>query len=112
MIYVSDHGESLGEDGQYLHGAPYSVAPEFQTHVPFIAWLSPQMSENGHIDTACLRSRVTEHYSHDNLFHSVLGLMDVSTVAYDPSQDIFAACRAPQQQIMVQKPVSGGSSHL
>ncbi len=41
LIYVSDHGESLGENGLYLHGVPYAIAPQTQTHVPMIAWLSP-----------------------------------------------------------------------
>ena len=47
MIYVSDHGESLGENGLYLHGLPYSIAPDTQTHVPMIAWLSPRIRRRG-----------------------------------------------------------------
>jgi len=95
MIYVSDHGESLGENGQYLHGAPYPVAPETQTHVPLVVWLSPEMSGSTDVDTACLRQHAGQHYSHDNLFHSVLGLMGVSTQDYDSGRDIFSGCRPP-----------------
>jgi lipid A ethanolaminephosphotransferase len=93
MIYVSDHGESLGEHGLYLHGMPYAIAPEFQTHVPMVVWLSSQMTHSGDVDAACLRGKSNEAFSHDNLFHSVLGLMDVQTEAYHASSDIFDGCR-------------------
>ena len=93
MIYVSDHGESLGEHGLYLHGIPYSIAPELQKHVPMVVWLSRPMSASGDVNVACLRSRAHEALSHDNLFHSVLGLMDVRTAAYLPARDIFDGCR-------------------
>jgi lipid A ethanolaminephosphotransferase len=93
MIYVSDHGESLGEHGLYLHGIPYSIAPELQTHVPMLVWVSRQLTASGDVDNACLRDKVTEPLSHDNLFHSVLGLMDVQTRAYSAAHDIFSGCR-------------------
>ena len=93
MIYVSDHGESLGENGLYLHGAPYVFAPLEQTHVPFVLWTSPGLRQSIGIDTSCLSAKADKPYSHDNLFHSVLGLMLVKTEVYDPALDIFAACR-------------------
>jgi lipid A ethanolaminephosphotransferase len=93
MIYVSDHGESLGEHGLYLHGIPYAIAPELQTHVPMLVWVSRRMSATGDVDVACLRGKAHDVLSHDNLFHSVLGLMDVKTAAYLPARDIFDGCR-------------------
>ncbi|HET9861921.1 MAG TPA: phosphoethanolamine--lipid A transferase [Steroidobacteraceae bacterium] len=93
MIYVSDHGESLGEHGLYLHGIPFAIAPREQTHVPMLIWLSRPLTATD-VDLRCLRSRAHEPLSHDNLFHSVLGLMDVQTSAYRPSLDIFDGCRA------------------
>jgi lipid A ethanolaminephosphotransferase len=93
MIYVSDHGESLGEHGLYLHGIPYAIAPELQTHVPMLVWVSRQMSATGDVDVTCLRGKSHDALSHDNLFHSVLGLMDVRTAAYLPARDIFDGCR-------------------
>lgn len=93
MIYVSDHGESLGEGNVYLHGLPYAFAPEFQRHVPMMAWLSPKLQEDFRIDTTCLARRRELPLSHDNFFHSVLGLLDVRTNTYDARLDIFAACR-------------------
>ena len=92
MIYVSDHGESLGEHGLYLHGIPYAIAPELQTHVPMLVWLSRSMSAND-VNVNCLRGKAHEPLSHDNLFHSVLGLADVETDAYHPARDIFDGCR-------------------
>lgn len=95
VIYVSDHGESLGENGLYLHGAPYLVAPSQQTHVPFLAWIAPDVQKSNGFDVSCMSKNASAPVSHDNLFHSVLGLMDVSTTAYDRSLDVFAACRTP-----------------
>lgn len=93
MIYMSDHGESLGENGLYLHGAPYMFAPTQQTHVPFVLWVSPGLRESSGIDMTCLADNAGEPHSHDNLFHSVLGLMQVKTEVRNPALDIFATCR-------------------
>lgn len=93
MIYMSDHGESLGENGLYLHGAPYMFAPTQQTHVPFVLWASPGLQQSTGIDKACLAAKADAPLSHDNLFHSVLGLMQVTTTIHDPALDIFAHCR-------------------
>ena len=92
MLYLSDHGESLGENNLYLHGMPYSVAPDVQKRVPWITWLSPVFEEQRRLTTACLRKRLDAPISHDNYFHSVLGLMQVQTSAYLPALDIYAAC--------------------
>jgi lipid A ethanolaminephosphotransferase len=95
MIYVADHGESLGEGNIYLHGLPYAIAPDVQKHVPWINWLSPAMQARTRVATACLqRELAQQRISHDNYFHSVLGLMDVQTSAYRPELDIFAPCKA------------------
>ena len=93
MMYVADHGESLGENNIYLHGLPYSVAPDVQKHVPWITWLSPLMQQRMGVSTACLQQSVAQaKISHDNYFHSVLGLADVKTALHDPKLDIFASC--------------------
>lgn len=93
MIYLSDHGESLGEKGLYLHGVPYAIAPEEQTRVPMVMWLSPGFAASTSLDTACLRREAAEPASQDNLFPSVLGLLDVRTGLYDRDRDLFARCR-------------------
>lgn len=93
MIYVSDHGESLGEKGLYLHGMPWSIAPSEQTHVPMVMWFSPGFAQASGLDLACLRHRASLPASHDNLFPSVLGLMQVNTSEYEPAYDLFATCR-------------------
>jgi lipid A ethanolaminephosphotransferase len=92
MIYVSDHGESLGEYGVYLHGLPRIIAPEQQTHVPFIAWLSPSYRERRGVDLGCLKAQGAAEVSHDNFFHSALALAGVTTSARDASLDVFARC--------------------
>ena len=94
MIYMSDHGESLGEDGLFLHGAPYMFAPAEQTHVPFIAWFSDQYAQLTNLDRSCLQTYADAPTSHDNLFHTVLGMMNVITKVYNPALDVFAACRS------------------
>ncbi|WP_312793771.1 phosphoethanolamine--lipid A transferase [Tianweitania sp.] len=93
MIYMSDHGESLGENGFYLHGTPYFMAPETQTHIPFIAWLSHPYAQANGLDMKCLEGQQDRAFSHDNLFHTVLGLTDVSAEFYDRALDAFASCR-------------------
>lgn len=94
MIYVADHGESLGENNIYLHGLPYAIAPDVQKHVPWITWLSPALQARTHLTTGCLQKDLAERrISHDQYFHSVLGLMDVTTGAYNAGLDMFAGCR-------------------
>ncbi len=94
LIYVSDHGESLGESGIFLHGFPYSIAPDFQTHVPMFFWASNEFLKEKRINLSCLRnSSKNENYSHDNIFHSILGIMDISTSEYQKNKDIFSLCR-------------------
>lgn len=95
MLYLSDHGESLGEAGLYLHGLPYAIAPDTQKRVPMIAWLSPQFANASGVDRGCLRGKADEPLSHDNLFHSVIGLLDVRTRVYRPERDVFEGCRLP-----------------
>lgn len=93
FLYVSDHGESLGEYGLYLHGAPYAIAPQQQLHVPMVMWLSPELASDTGVDVPCLRAGASRARSHDNLFHSVLGLFGVQTHAYESGKDIFAPCQ-------------------
>jgi len=98
MIYVADHGESLGENNIYLHGLPYAIAPDVQKHVPWITWLSPAMQQRMQLPLGCLRSALGEqHLTHDNYFHSVLGLMDVRTSVYQPQLDVFSGCAGTQR---------------
>jgi lipid A ethanolaminephosphotransferase len=93
MIYVSDHGESLGEKGLYLHGLPYSIAPDTQTHVPMITWFSSGFAAADGVDRGCLLAKAGKPLSHDNLFHSVLGLLDVQTSVYRTERDFYESCR-------------------
>ncbi len=91
LIYISDHGESLGENGTYLHGLPYAIAPEYQTKVPMLMWLSPQ--KQAQIDYACLKKQAaSQAFSHDNFFHTLLGLANVSSKTYLPQFDITSSC--------------------
>jgi len=95
LLYVSDHGESLGEKNLFLHGLPYAIAPVQQTQVPMVMWLSPSFADSRRVDLACLRSRATQRATHDNLFHTMLGLLDVQTSVYEPALDLVKGCRAP-----------------
>ena len=93
LIYASDHGESLGENGLFLHGLPYSIAPKEQTEVPLLMWFSPGYIKDFSLDMDCLRQRASKPASHDNLFHSVLGLLDIKTSVYEASLDVAGQCR-------------------
>ncbi|TNF59929.1 MAG: phosphoethanolamine--lipid A transferase [Burkholderiales bacterium] len=94
LLYVSDHGESLGEKGLYLHGLPYAFAPDQQTRVPMATWLSPGLQQRAGLDTGCLRARAAGPVSHDHVFHSVLGLLDIRTAARQAALDLYAPCRS------------------
>jgi lipid A ethanolaminephosphotransferase len=94
VIYVSDHGESLGENNIFLHGMPFGIAPAEQKSVPMLVWMNENMKKWDHIDYNCLKLSAEKNaYSHDNLFHSLLGLMAIKTSAYDKRYDLFDACR-------------------
>ncbi|MCW7538726.1 phosphoethanolamine--lipid A transferase [Aquabacterium sp. A7-Y] len=95
LLYVSDHGESLGENGLYLHGLPYAIAPAEQTRVPMVMWFSRGYAERFGVDPGCLKDRARRPASHDHLFHTVLGLLDVRTKVYDAEMDLSAGCRTP-----------------
>lgn len=92
LIYVSDHGESLGEKGIFLHGLPYQIAPREQTEVPMVMWLSQGFAASTGLDVDCLKSRARQPLSHDYLFHSLLGLMQVRSSVYDSKYDLAADC--------------------
>jgi lipid A ethanolaminephosphotransferase len=92
MLYVSDHGESLGENNLYLHGLPYAVAPRAQKHVPMIFWQA-QTTASESYPAACLAGLRDTAFTHDNLFHTVLGLVGVTAKEYQNALDAFAACR-------------------
>lgn len=93
FLYASDHGESLGEGGMYLHGMPYAFAPDTQKHVPMLFWASRGFLAASGLDMACVRNEAGAEYSHDNLFHSVLGMFGVRTDVYRADLDVFASCR-------------------
>lgn len=93
MLYVADHGESLGENNLYLHGLPYAMAPEDQKHVPMVLWMSQGFQKRTGLSVRCLDRQAREPLSHDNLFHSMLGLADVSSAEYRQDKDFSAACR-------------------
>ena len=94
MVYLSDHGESLGENNLYLHGLPYRFAPDVQKHVPWIFWLSPTFEQQSGVKLDFLARQQGEKLSHDHYFHSTLGLLGVQTQVHDPARDVFTSCRA------------------
>ena len=95
LLYVSDHGESLGENNLYLHGLPFALAPREQTHVPMLLWLAEWAGggAGARASRACLAERRDVPLTHDHLFHSVLGLLGLQAREYKPALDAFAACR-------------------
>ena len=94
MLYLSDHGESLGERGIFLHGLPYSIAPKEQTQIPMVMWLSQGFASSFGLNKDCLSKRANSAVSHDNLFHSILGMLQIESKYYDKTLDLSAGCRA------------------
>jgi lipid A ethanolaminephosphotransferase len=115
VLYVSDHGESLGEHGLFLHGMPVTIAPDVQRRVPMVMWVSPGFAAARRLDGGCLAARAVPaapaapttpatpatpavQISHDHLFHTVLGLLDVHTTAREASLDLTHGCtRTPKE---------------
>jgi lipid A ethanolaminephosphotransferase len=93
VLYVSDHGESLGENHFYLHGLPYAIAPDLQKRVPMLMWLSPGFGAASGVDATCLQQRARQPVTHDHLFHTLLGLLDVKTALYAADWDLTRGCR-------------------
>lgn len=93
LFYVSDHGQSLGENGIYLHGTPYYIAPLNQKYIPMMMWFSENFKLNFGIDENCLKEKLSNKYSHDNIFHSFLGLFNIDSSYYNANLDIFKDCR-------------------
>ena len=94
MLYVSDHGESLGENNLYLHGLPYRVAPDVQKRVPWVTWWSNRFEKQSGLSRTCLKNKAQDPLTHDNYFHSILGMVGVSTEVYKASLDVHADCRS------------------
>jgi lipid A ethanolaminephosphotransferase len=92
IFYVSDHGESLGEDGLYLHGAPRFMAPVAQYHVPMMIWMSQAYRDVMGVNAACVAAKTGQKFSHDNMYSTVLGMMDIKTETYDPTRDVLTGC--------------------
>lgn len=83
LLYLSDHGESLGENGIYLHGMPYAIAPRHQTHIPVIFWSSDENL------MTIAQNHKSLNLSQDNLFSTLLGYFNIQTAVYEPSYDIL-----------------------
>ena len=94
LLYVSDHGESLGEAGLFLHGMPYPIAPDVQKEVPLVLWLGDGFAAGTGLDMGCLRARTQAPAAHDHLFHTVLSLLDVRTALHEAAFDLTDGCRA------------------
>jgi len=87
LIYFSDHGESLGENGVYLHGLPYVIAPEDQKHIASFMWFGSEISKD--IDVKAVMQKQDNEFSQDCLFHTLLGIFEVESKVYQKELDIL-----------------------
>lgn len=94
--YLSDHGESTGEHGLYLHGAPYAIAPSQQTHVPMMMWFSKTWQNQQPQIVSCLNARKNSAVSQDNLFPTLLHLLEIKTHTQNAQLDLLDQCHAKQ----------------
>lgn len=92
LIYMSDHGQSLGENGIFMHSAPFDTAPIEQKNPAFFIWLPNDFATTFNIDKQCLKNKINEHLSQDNIFHSMLGIFKINSKYYDKNLDIFNDC--------------------
>jgi lipid A ethanolaminephosphotransferase len=99
LLYASDHGESLGEQGIYLHGLPYHFAPVEQTHVPMLLWTSEGYRKRTGLDLECLRREAQGLHSHDDVYHTVLAATEVRNSAYSAAHDLLSSCRTTRRDV-------------
>lgn len=92
LIYASDHGESLGERGIYLHGMPYAFAPDEQKQVPLLIWTSAAFRARQRLDQNCFQKNAHAPVSHDNLYDTVLGAAGLRNDVYNRKADLLADC--------------------
>ncbi|WP_296543305.1 phosphoethanolamine transferase [Rhodoferax sp.] len=111
LVYVSDHGESLGEKGLYLHGMPYAFAPMEQTKVPMAVWLSQPMLGRLGWDKSCWLEQARQPITHDHLFSSMLSLAQVQTRLYQAKLDVFSACPSGLRQARTLAGRPGTTTH-
>ena len=95
LVFTSDHGESLGENGVYLHSAFYDTAPPEQTNVPTFFWFSEGYIEDNKIDTNCLKMLYEKELSHDNIFHTLISMSNIKSAYYKKELDILSPCKLP-----------------
>lgn len=91
LLYVSDHGESLGEAGLFLHGFPYALAPDSQTHVPMLYWQNNQAEFAG-VSGNCATTINNQPVSHDNIYDMLLSITGVNSSTYRPQNNVFENC--------------------
>ncbi len=101
LIYMSDHGESLGEHNLYLHGMPYQFAPDEQTRIPMVIWFSESSRQDDGPQPFCAGQDQQAAVSHDNLFHTELGLLGIQTAVYEPALDLYSSCRVPRRMAAI-----------
>ncbi|OWW18298.1 phosphoethanolamine--lipid A transferase EptA [Noviherbaspirillum denitrificans] len=94
MMYMSDHGESLGENGLYLHGIPYSIAPAVQKNIPFLIWMSDKFAERRNLVNPLPVKN--QEYSQNYIFHSVMGAFGLVSDVYEKDKDIFHSAAVDQ----------------
>lgn len=85
LLYIGDHGESLGENGLYLHGLPYAIAPKEQKYVPLIVWFGKHSST----DLRSVESYREQPLSHDELSYTLLDMFDVKSQSLKRSPQLF-----------------------
>ncbi|MCV6607929.1 MAG: sulfatase-like hydrolase/transferase, partial [Campylobacterales bacterium] len=88
VIFVSDHGESLGEYGLYMHGAPNAIAPDFQRKIPYVLWASKKFLGNKGQEK--LKIDTSIEYEHDTVFHTVMGAFGMKSPIYKKEFDILS----------------------
>ncbi|MGY5352134.1 phosphoethanolamine transferase [Wenyingzhuangia sp. IMCC45533] len=86
LVYLSDHGETLGEQGKWLHAQNNDASK----NPACIVWYSNEFIKNHHQKTENLNANIArERISTDFLYHSILDLIDVKEFEYDSNKSIF-----------------------
>ncbi|MDR3290073.1 MAG: sulfatase-like hydrolase/transferase [Rickettsiales bacterium] len=96
LVFVSDHGENIGENGFYLHGTPYILTKEVAGKVASFMWFNDNLLEEFKLNKQCMKNKESGKFGHFNMFHTMLGLFRVNNAYYDEKMDIFKSCQLTQ----------------
>ncbi len=87
LIYVSDHAEELWQAG--FHGRRLKNVSKYMVDIPMFIWVSDKFKALRPQKVAQIASSLERPYMNDDVFHTILDLLDIHTSQYDPTRSVI-----------------------